>query len=211
LDTLDADRFRAMTRRGGLGRVLEGLAAAVRWGLAPVKVNTVVVRGKNEDEIEPLVEHAREHGWELRFIEFMPLDNDGSWDRCSVVTGEQVRRRIEARWPLTPDPAADPHAPASRFLFRDGRGAVGFINSVSEPFCASCSRLRLTSDGFLRVCLYDRQEVDLKTPLRAGASDADLESLIVDAVTRKGRGGALEMLERRGIDRSSRTMHQIGG
>jgi cyclic pyranopterin phosphate synthase len=211
LDTLLPHRFHALTRRDGLDRVLDGIEAAKRAGLTPIKVNTVVLRDRNEDEIELLVERAREQGWELRFIEYMPLDNDGHWDLSRVVTGKELRRRIAARWPLDPDPAADPHAPANRFLFRDGGGAVGFIDSVSRPFCADCSRLRLTSDGFFKVCLYDTNEVDLKQPLRDGAGDDRLASLMLDAVGRKGRGGALEILETRRTIALPRTMHQIGG
>jgi cyclic pyranopterin phosphate synthase len=211
LDTLQVERFAAMTRRNALSRVLDGIAAAVDAGLDPVKVNAVAVRGENDDEIEDLVAHARNHGWELRFIEFMPLENGGTWDLSRVVTGEEVRSRIEARWPLDPDPDGDPHAPASRCLYRDGMGAVGFVNSVTEPFCGSCSRLRLTADGHFRVCLYDPDEVDLKTPLRSGATDESLATLMDEAVLAKGRGGALEILERKAALPLVRTMHQIGG
>ncbi|HXV77288.1 MAG TPA: GTP 3',8-cyclase MoaA [Candidatus Polarisedimenticolaceae bacterium] len=211
LDTLLPHRFHAMTRRDGLAKVLAGIDAASRAGLGPIKVNTVVLRGHNEDEVEGLVERARAQAWELRFIEFMPLDNDHGWRVDRVVTGAELVERIGARWPLDPDPQADPHAPARRFLFRDGGGAIGFIDSVSRPFCADCSRLRLTSDGYFRVCLYDRDEVDLKTPLRGGADDGELERLMVRALARKGRGGALDILESRRVLPLRRTMHQIGG
>lgn len=211
LDTLRADRYEAMTRRDALGRALQGIATAVAQGLEPLKVNTVILRDENEDEVETLVEHARDHGWEIRFIEFMPLENGGTWDLSRVVTGAEIRRRVEARWPLEPDPDRDPHAPATRFLFRDGAGAVGFINSVTEPFCGTCSRLRLTADGHFRVCIYDRDEVDLKTPLRNGATDDELEQIMARAVRRKGPGGALEILEKKAALPLARTMHQIGG
>ena len=211
LDSLSPARFQRLARRPALDAVLRGLAAAVRCGLAPIKVNTVVLRGENDDEIEALVEHAREHGWELRFIEFMPLANGGTWDLSRVVTGAEIRRCIAARWPLEPDPRGDPHAPATRYVFGDGRGAVGFIDSVTRPFCAACSRLRLTADGHFRVCLYDEHEIDLKTPLRAGAGDAEIAELMRRAVLAKGPGGALEILSRRATPRPSRTMHQIGG
>jgi cyclic pyranopterin phosphate synthase len=211
LDTLLAHRFRAMSRRDALSRVLDGIAAATRAGMTPLKVNTVVLRGQNDDEIERLAGHAREHDWELRFIEFMPLENGGTWDMSRVVTGAEVRERIEAQWPLEPDPDRDPHAPATRFLYRDGNGAIGFINSVTEPFCLTCSRLRLTADGHFRVCLYDRNEFDLKTPLRAGATDRDIENLMRRAIRGKDRGGALEILETRAVLPMARTMHQIGG
>jgi cyclic pyranopterin phosphate synthase len=147
----------------------------------------------------------------LRFIEFMPLENGGTWDLSRVFSGAEVRSRIERLWPLEAEPAGDPHAPATRFVFRDGKGAVGFVNSVTEPFCASCSRLRLTADGHFRVCLYDLDETDLKTPLRAGATDEDLAMRMKSAVERKGRGGALEILERKSALPLVRTMHQIGG
>jgi len=212
LDTLDPARFRNMTRRGGgLSDVLAGLAAAVRTGLTPVKVNALIVRGVNEDDLEPLVERSRDEGWELRLIEYMPLENDGSWRPERVVHGEELRRRISKRWPIERDTDADVHAPAARWRFVDGRGKIGFIDSISAPFCSSCSRLRLMSDGVFRSCLYDDVECDLKTPLRAGASDAELLERIHETVARKGRGGALEILERRQVRPQTRTMHQIGG
>jgi cyclic pyranopterin phosphate synthase len=211
LDSLDPERFRQLTRRDDLHRVLAGLEAAAAAGMAPVKINTVLLRGINEDEAERFVETARAQGWEVRFIEFMPLENNGTWDPSQVVTGKEVRERIHARWPLDRDPAGDRSAPATRFLFQDGRGKVGFINSISEPFCGDCSRLRLTADGKFRVCLYDNAEIDLKTPLREGAADEDLVALIHEAVLGKSRGGALEILESKRSLPRNRTMHQIGG
>lgn len=211
LDTLIAERFATMTRRDELNRALAGIAAARRAGFAPVKVNAVVLRDLNDDEIEAFVAHGREHGWEVRFIEFMPLENGATWDPARVVSGREVRERIHARWPLVPDPLSDPHAPARRWLFSDGRGAVGFIDSVTRPFCGDCSRLRLTSDGQLRVCIYDDAEVDLKGPLRGGAPDTEISARIVAALERKGRGGALEIFESRTAIPLRRTMHQIGG
>ena len=211
LDSLDPERFRQLTRRDDLNRVLAGLKAAAAAGMAPVKINTVLLRGINEDEAERFVETARDQGWEVRFIEFMPLENNGTWDPGQVVTGKEVRERIHARWPLERDPAGNRSAPATRFLFRDGRGKVGFINSISEPFCGDCSRLRLTADGKFRVCLYDNAEIDLKTPLREGAADEDLAALIHEAVLGKGRGGAMEILESKRSLSRNRTMHQIGG
>lgn len=211
LDTLQADRFRELTRRDALSRVLLGLDAAAAAGLAPVKINTVLVRGMNDDEIEPLVERARAHGWEVRFIEVMPLENGGTWEKSRVVSGDEVRRRIERRWPIEPDLAGDPHAPAARYRFRDGRGSLGFIDSVTRPFCSTCTRLRLTADGKFRVCLYDDVETDLRGPLRAGASDEELGRWMARAVHGKGRGGALEILARGAALPLARTMHQIGG
>jgi len=211
LDTLDRERFRQMTRRDQLRDVLSGLDAAVQAGLSPVKVNALILRGVNEEDLEPLVERSREHGWELRLIEYMPLENDGSWRPERVVHGEELRRRISARWPIEPDGERDPHAPATRWKFVDGRGKIGFIDSISAPFCSSCSRLRLTSDGFFRVCLYDDVECDLKSLVRQGASDETIVDRMRATVQRKGRGGALEVLDRRKTLPQARTMHQIGG
>jgi len=211
LDTLDAARFETLTGRDELARVLAGIEAARRCGLGPIKLNAVLVRGVNEDEAERLAAFARDHGHELRFIELMPLENDGSWNAERVVAGSELRRRIETLWPIAPDPEGDPNAPASRHLYIDGLGAVGFIDSVTAPFCASCSRLRITSDGKLRVCLYDDAETDLKTPLRDGADDAALLELVRAALARKGRGGALDILESKTAIPLVRTMHQIGG
>ncbi len=211
LDTLRPDRFEALTRRPVFDRVLQGLHAAREAGLDPIKINTVLIRGVNDDEIEPLVRWAREREYELRFIEFMPLDNMGNWIPDDVVRGREVRERIRRLWPLAADPRRDPHAPARRWRFVDGAGAVGFIDSVSHPFCGDCNRLRVTADGRFLVCLYDTRGIDLRAPLRDGASDAELETLMTAAVLDKGRGGAVEILERREAPRTALTMHQIGG
>ena len=211
LDTMVPERFRKLTMRDALDRVLRGMQAATAAGLTPVKINTVLLRDVNDDEVESLAEQAREHGWELRFIEFMPLSNGETWDMQRVVKGEEVRGRIDKRWPIEPDPARDPRAPATRYRYRDGRGYVGFIDSVTQPFCRECSRLRITADGKLRVCLYDDGEVDLKTPLRAGVGDEEIERIIERAVRGKGQGGAVEILERKSVRSPRRTMHQIGG
>jgi len=212
LDTLDGERFFRVTRRHDLPLVLRGLEAARHAGLTPVKLNTVLVRGLNDDEVERMAGFARDQGLELRFIEFMPLENGAHWDRREVVTGEEVRARIARLWSIEPEPADDPSAPAVRWRYRDGAGAVGFIDSVSAPFCADCSRVRLTADGHFRVCLYDDRETDLKTPMRGGASDEELLALMRAAIARKGPGGALEVLSsgaRTGV--RTRSMHQIGG
>jgi cyclic pyranopterin phosphate synthase len=211
LDTLLPERFELMTRRRLLDRVLAGIQAAAAADLQPVKVNVVILRGVNEDEVEEFVSRARDEGWEIRFIEFMPLENGGTWDSDRVVSGRELRRRIDAIWPLESDPSGDSRAPAARFRFRDGRGTVGFIDSVTAPFCSTCSRLRLTADGKLRVCLHDSREVDLKRPLREGASDVDLDRLLRLALTAKGRGGAIDILGCRTVPRPARSMHQIGG
>jgi cyclic pyranopterin phosphate synthase len=211
VDTLDRERFRKLTGRDQLDAVLAGLAAAERAGFSSIKVNTVLLRGTNDDEAETLVATARERGWELRFIEFMPMENGEVWDLSQVVTGAELRARIGARWPLVADPGADPKAPAARYLFADGRGAVGFIDSVTRPFCATCSRIRLTSDGKFRVCLYDTAERDLRDLLRGGAGDDEIDAVVRDAILKKGRGGALEVLATGARIPLERTMHQIGG
>jgi cyclic pyranopterin phosphate synthase len=211
LDTLRRERYAELTRRDVLDRVLRGIDAAIAADLTPVKVNTVLLRGVNDDEVEELVGHARSHGWELRFIEFMPLENGGSWNPSRVVSGEEVRRRVDRLWPIEPDPHGDPHAPATSYDFVDGSGSIAFIDSVTRPFCASCSRLRLTSDGKIYTCLYGRSTVDLKKAMREGVTDATLERMLLRAVEGKGRGGALETLERRAALPLERTMHQIGG
>lgn len=211
LDTLDRDRFAKLARRDRLPDVLRGLDAAVAAGLGPIKINTVLLRGENEHEAVEIVRFGRERGYEVRFIEFMPLENDHSWDLGRVVSGASVRRAIAAVWPIVPDPAGDPHAPASRYLFEDGRGAVGFIDSVTAPFCGDCTRIRLTSDGKFRVCLYDDDETDLRAALRGNAQDAGIATLMHDAISRKGRGGALDILESKSAIPLLRTMHQIGG
>jgi cyclic pyranopterin phosphate synthase len=211
LDTLDRRRFARMSGRDRLPQVLSGLAAAAAAGLGPIKINAVLLRGENEGEAVDLVRFGRDHGYEVRFIEFMPLENDHSWDLGRVVSGASALRSIAAVWPVVPDPAGDAHAPASRFLFEDGKGAVGFINSVTAPFCGACTRIRLTSDGKFRVCLYDDRETDLRAALRGGASDASIAGLMADAVTRKGRGGALDILDAKSAIPLARTMHQIGG
>jgi len=211
LDTLDRARFARLTGRDRLPEVLSGIDAANAAGLAPVKINAVLLRNDNEHEAIDLVRFGREHGCEVRFIEFMPLENDQSWDLARVVSGASVRRAIQEVWPIVRDPAGDPHAPASRFVFQDGRGAVGFIDSVTAPFCGTCSRIRLTSDGKFRVCLYDDNETDLRAAVRGGESDAAVAARMRDAVARKGRGGALDILESKHAIPLLRTMHQIGG
>ena len=211
LDTLNRDRFAKMTGRDRLPDVLTGLDAAATAGLGPIKINSVLLRGENEHEAVELVRFGRDHGYEVRFIEFMPLENDRSWDLDRVVSGASVRRAIAAVWPIVADPRGDPHAPASRFLFEDGKGAVGFIDSVTSPFCSSCTRIRLTSDGKFRVCLYDDKEEDLRAALRGGESDAVIAARMRAAVSRKGRGGALDILESKSAIPLARTMHQIGG
>src|SRR4051812_40492538 len=185
VDSLQRDRFFAMTRRDALPQVLAGLEALARFPKAhPIKVNAVALRGFTEAEVLPFARFAREHPYEVRFIEFMPLDADRAWSRDQVLTGEEVRAAIGAVYPLEAEPRA-PHAPARVWSFADGRGRIGFITPVSEPFCADCDRVRVTSDGKLRTCLFSHRETDLRALLRDGSSDAAVEQAIRDAVWRK--------------------------
>ena len=208
LDSLSHVRFAEMTRRDALDRVLTGLAAAERHPeLRPIKVNVVAIRGFTEEEVPAFAELARRKPYVVRFIEFMPLDADQAWRGDDVLAGAEIRALIEARWPLVELPAK-PSSTARRYAFADGAGEVGFVNPVSEPFCSTCDRIRLTADGQLRTCLFSRREWDLKTPLRDGASDAELERVIRFAVAHK------ELKHRNnepGFVRASRSMSQIGG
>lgn len=165
LDTLDPERFRRLTFRDRLDDVLAGIEAAKRAGLEPVKVNAVLMRGVNDDEAMPLLRHAIAHGWHLRFIEQMPLDAQGAWDRSVMVSAEETFALLSAHFRLTPVPTRG-SAPAEEFLIDDGPATVGIIASVSKPFCAACDRLRLTADGQLRNCLFARDETDLRATLR---------------------------------------------
>ena len=208
LDSLSHVRFAEITRRDALDRVLAGLEEAERYEqLRPIKVNCVAMRGFTEVEVPALAELARQKPYVVRFIEFMPLDADESWRGDAVLTGEEIRALIEERWPLEEIPAKA-SSTARRFRFADGAGEIGFINPVSEPFCSSCDRIRLTADGQLRTCLFSRKEWDLKIPLRAGASDEELERLLRFAVAHKE---LKHKINEPGFVRASRSMSQIGG
>jgi GTP 3',8-cyclase len=208
IDSLQKDRFFQLTRRDSLPQVLRGLEAIARhervW---PIKVNAVALRGFTEEEAVPFAEFARSTSFQVRFIEFMPLDGDHAWSRDQVLTGEELRAIIDRVYPLEEAPR-EPHATARVFRFADGVGEIGFINPVSEPFCADCNRIRLTADGKLRTCLFSLHETDLREPLRSGVSDGELETLIRDAVWRK------ELKHRvgePGFRQPARTMSAIGG
>ena len=171
IDSLQRDRFFQLTRRDSLPQVLRGLEAIGRFPeVSPIKVNAVALRGFTEEEALPFAEFARSTSYQVRFIEFMPLDGDHAWSSDQVLTGEEIRAIINRVHPLEERPR-EPHATARVFRFADGRGEIGFINPVSEPFCADCNRVRLTADGKLRTCLFSLHETDLREPLRAGASD----------------------------------------
>ena len=208
LDSLSHVRFAEITRRDALDRVLAGLEEAERHPeLSPIKVNCVAIRGFTEEEVPALAELARRKPYVVRFIEFMPLDADQRWDADDVLTGGEIRALIEQHWPLVEIPAK-PSSTARRFRFADGAGEIGFVNPVSEPFCSSCDRIRLTADGQLRTCLFSRREWDLKTPLRDGATDEALVELIRWAVRHKE---LKHKINDPGFVRASRSMSQIGG
>jgi cyclic pyranopterin phosphate synthase len=208
LDSLSHVRFAEIARRDALDRVLAGLEEAERHPeLRPIKVNCVAIRGFTEQEVPALAELARRRPYVVRFIEFMPLDADEAWRGDDVLTGGEIRALIEERWPLEELPAK-PSSTARRFRFADGAGEIGFVNPISEPFCSSCDRIRLTADGQLRTCLFSRREWDLKTPLRSGVSDAELANLVRHAVQHKE---LKHRINDAGFVRASRSMSQIGG
>ncbi|HEU5066458.1 MAG TPA: GTP 3',8-cyclase MoaA [Gaiellaceae bacterium] len=208
LDSLSHVRFAEITRRDALDRVLAGLEEAEHYPeLRPIKVNCVAIRGFTEEEVPALAELARRKPYVVRFIEFMPLDADEAWKEDEVLTGGEIRALIEKRWPLVEVPAK-PSSTARRFRFADGAGEIGFVNPVSEPFCSSCDRIRLTADGQLRTCLFSRREWDLKGPLREGATDDELVQLIRFAVRHKE---LKHKINDPGFVRASRSMSQIGG
>lgn len=205
-DSLRRERFAEITGRDALPRVLEGIRAAVDVGLTPVKVNTVLVRGRNDDEIEDFVEFARATGVAVRFIEFMPLDAGKRWEPALVVSRDEVVERISRVADVVP--LGSDGGPAERFGFCDGTGEVGVIASVTSPFCASCDRLRLTADGKFRACLFSRDETDLLTPMRRGAPDTEVEMLIRETVSAKPAGHGIGTPV---FVRPDRPMSRIGG
>jgi cyclic pyranopterin phosphate synthase len=208
LDTLVPERFHRLARRDRLHEVLEGLEAARAAGFSPIKVNAVLMRGENDDEIVPLARWARDQGYELRFIEWMPLDFQHSWDRSQLVPGEEALARIGEVFPLEAEEGDDPSAPARTFRYRDGTGRVGVIASVTRPFCGRCDRIRLTADGQVRTCLFAHQEYDFRRLMREGGSDDDIESLLRAAVLRKQPG---HLISQPGFVQPERGMSAIGG
>jgi GTP 3',8-cyclase len=207
LDSLRADRFLAMTRRDELDNVLAGIAEASKAGFDIVKVNTVVERGANDDEILDMARYGRDNGLQVRFIEFMPLDASNIWERNKVVTQEEIVSVISAEFPLEIVPARGA-APADRWRYLDGKGTVGVIPSVSKPFCADCDRVRLTSDGQFRTCLFATDEFDLRNLLRNGGTDDEIADLIIHAVGTKWAGHQINQVN---FIRPNRSMSQIGG
>ncbi|MGH9122342.1 MAG: GTP 3',8-cyclase MoaA [Acidimicrobiales bacterium] len=213
LDSLRRDRFASITGRDLLPQVLEGLAAAGSAGYERVKVNCVLVRGVNDDEVLDFAEFGRTHGVEVRFIEWMPLDGPREWSASRVVPSAEVVAAIDAVWPveasgMSPRGATGGAAPASVYRYRDGQGSVGVIASVTEPFCGSCDRVRLTADGQLRNCLFAVQEADLRSIVRGGGTDGDLVHAIESEVGRKWAGHSIGQVH---FVRPARSMSQIGG
>jgi cyclic pyranopterin phosphate synthase len=207
VDSLLRHRFAEMTRRDALEKVLAGLAAADDAGFCPIKLNCVVIRGTNDDEVVDFARLARKTGYEVRFIEFMPLDADESWSRTSVVPSQEIVETIGRVFPL--ERIVRGSEPASVYRFADGApGSVGVISSVTEPFCASCDRIRITADGQFRTCLFALDEIDLRTPLRTGAGDDEIATTIAAAVERKWAG---HRIGARSFVRPTRSMSAIGG
>ena len=206
IDSLRRDRFAAITGRDSLPSVLDGIAAAIDAGLAPVKLNVVLVRGTNDDEAVDFATFGRELGVEVRFIEFMPLDAQGAWDRSLVVPAEDSIATIGTVYPL--DPVERGHAPATLWRYRDGRGSVGAIASVTQPFCGDCDRVRMTAEGMFRNCLFALRETDLRALLRGGADDDALARAISTDVGGKWEGHHIGRVD---FIRPARSMSQIGG
>jgi cyclic pyranopterin phosphate synthase len=208
LDALDPARFRALTRRDGLENVIEGILAAKEAGFDPVKLNAVAIKGMTEGEIVPLGLFAREHGLELRFIEYMPLDA-GEWEVGKVIFAAEILERLAAGiGPLDPAPDQDPRAPAVDYDYRDGGGRVGLIASISRPFCMSCNRVRLTADGKLRNCLFALDETDIRSLLRGGAGDEAIAEALRASVAGKWEGHEINTSR---FIQPGRLMHSIGG
>lgn len=209
LDALDAETFRLIARRDGLEKVMQGIDAAQAAGFESLKINTVAISGVNESQIIPMARFCRDRDLHLRFIEFMPLDADENWNHADVLSGDWIRQQISEHVdPLLPVSHQVPGQPATDFAYADGTGHVGFINSVSEPFCDTCNRLRVTSEGQVRNCLFSSSEWDARKMLRNGSSDEEIQQLVLDCVGAKAAGHGSSNLE---FVRPSKAMYQIGG
>jgi cyclic pyranopterin phosphate synthase len=209
LDTLHEETFQRISRRPGLDRVLAGIFAAKQVGFTRIRLNAISIRGITEEEIVPLARFARQHVFELRFIEYMPLDADGRWAMDQVLSGDAVRAIIARDvGPLEPIDRDDPSQPATDYRYRDGAGRVGFINPVTHSFCGDCNRLRLTAEGQIRNCLFSTVEWDARALLRGGASDADLADLVRASIAAKKPGHGIDTPE---FIKPQRAMYQIGG
>ena len=209
LDTLRENIFQRISRRSGLEKVLAGIFAAKQAGFDTIRLNAIAIRGLTEDEIVPLTQFAREHDFQLRFIEFMPLDADGNWQEQGVLTGAAIRQVLETAFcPLEPLERQDMSQPAVDYQFVDGSCRIGFINPVSEPFCGNCNRLRLTAEGQIRNCLFSTSEWDARALLRQGVSDSAIQQLLRDCVAAKQPGHLIGQTE---FEKPARAMYQIGG
>ncbi len=209
LDTLDRERFIAITRRDELDRILAGIFRCKELGYDPIKLNVVAVKDLVEPDIVPLARFGREHGIEIRYIEFMPLDAQGLWQRDRVLFASEIVAMLEREiGPLVEIPDADPRAPALEYRFADGIGRIGFIASVSRPFCLNCNRIRITADGKLRYCLFALEETDIKTPLRGGASDEEIQEIVRKTVWAKWEGHEINTSR---FIAPPRPMYSIGG
>ena len=206
-DSLRVDRFNSIRRRGDLKTVLASMDAAEAAGLAPLKVNVVILRGVNDDEILDFAAFARETGRVVRFIEFMPLDAQGQWDKSQLVAGHEIYEQVSQRWSLEAI-EADGSAPAERFRFADGLGEIGLISSVTQPFCGTCNRLRLTSDGAFRNCLFSDDELSVRDLIRGGGGDDEIAELLRRSVWAKFPGHAINEPD---FLRPARSMSMIGG
>jgi GTP 3',8-cyclase len=209
LDALSPEKFKQFTRRDGFEKVIDGIRTAQQVGFDPVKVNAVSVRGMTEEEIVPFGHFARETGVEMRFIEYMPLDADCAWQREKVLFAHEIIETLSRDiMPLVPIPPRDPSAPATEFAFEDGVGRIGFIASVSRPFCMSCDRFRLTADGKLRNCLFSLEETDLRVILRGGGGDQEIASAIRESIAEKKEGHEINTAR---FIQPLRPMYSIGG
>lgn len=209
LDTLDREKFKQITRRDDLPKVMAGIDAAVNAGFEKIKINVVAVKGLIESDIVPMARYCRERGFEPRYIEFMPLDSQAIWERRQVLTADEMIAQISSEvGALEAVPDADPRAPATEYRYKDGGGVVGFIASISKPFCLNCNRIRLTSDGKLRYCLFAIEEMDVKGLLRNGASDEDIQAAIRKNVADKWLGHEINSPK---FVPPPRPMYAIGG
>jgi cyclic pyranopterin phosphate synthase len=208
LDTLNMERFHEIARSDQFSRTMDGIEAATEAGLSPIKLNMVVMKGHNDDEVVDFARLARDKRYEVRFIEFMPLDGDGTWTNEQVVPSRRIQEQIEDLFPLVPVADTRP-GPATRFKFADGSaGGVGFISSVSQAFCTTCNRIRLTAEGGLRTCLFSLHETPLRDLMRSGVSDDHLSRVIETAIWRKEEG---HLINQPGFIRPGKSMSQIGG
>jgi len=208
LDTLIPERFHRMARRDRIHEVMAGLEAARRVGFEPIKINAVLMRGLNDDEAVPLARWGRENGYQVRYIEWMPLDFQHSWSREKLVPAAEILERIQAVFPIEPAQQTDPSAPATLYNYTDGMGSVGVIASVTRPFCGHCDRIRLTADGQIRTCLFALKEYDFRRAMRGGASDDEVAELLRAAVWRKEPG---HLINSPFFKQPERGMSAIGG